>query len=71
MDNDVTWAYNFANFEAAKIADINDVSKTVYIDLIRTEKKLLVVFVVLAMIIFTIANQDISGIYHLVPIKYI
>ncbi|MBT6842519.1 MAG: hypothetical protein HOA17_01825 [Candidatus Melainabacteria bacterium] len=71
MDNDVTWAYNFANFDAARIADINDVSKTVYIDLIRTQKKLLVVFVVLVMIIFTIVNQDISGIYHLVHIKYI
>lgn len=71
MDNDVTWAYNFTDFEAAKIADINDVAKTVYIDLMRTEKKLLAVLVVLATIIFTIANQDTLRIYHLVHIKYI
>ena len=64
MDNDITWAYNFASFESAKIANINNVTKTVYIDLIRVEKKLLAVFVVLATIIFTIANQDTLGIYH-------
>ncbi len=57
MSNDVTWAYGFAGFEAAKIVEINDVNRTVYINLVRTEKKRPVVFVVLTMTIFTIVNQ--------------
>jgi hypothetical protein len=56
VDKDVTWAYGCAGFSAAKIVEINDIQKIVYIDLIRTEKKRPVAFVVPATIIFTIVN---------------
>jgi hypothetical protein len=56
VDNDITWAYGFTGFAAAKIGEINDVNKAVYIDLIR-EKKLLVVSVAPATIIFMTVNQ--------------
>jgi hypothetical protein len=56
MENDVTWAYRFAGFATAKIVEINEHTKTVYIKLSRTEKKLFAAFVVLVVIIFTIAK---------------
>jgi hypothetical protein len=56
MDNDITWAYGFTGFAAAKIVEINDIRKIVYIDLIRAEKKRPVAFVALATIIFMIVN---------------
>lgn len=56
MDNDITWAYGLAGF-TAKIVEINDANKAVYIDLIRSEKKLRAVPAVPAAIIFMIVNQ--------------
>jgi hypothetical protein len=56
MGNDVTWAYRFAGFEAAKIVEINEQTKTVYIKLTRREKKLFAACVILAVIIFMIAK---------------
>jgi len=57
VNNDITWAYGFAGF-AAKIVEINDINRVVYIDLIRCEKKRRAMSVALAMIIFMIVNQD-------------
>jgi hypothetical protein len=56
MDNDLTWAYGIAGF-MAKIVEINDANKVVYIDLIRSEKKRYAVPAALAAIIFMIVNQ--------------
>lgn len=56
MDNDLTWAYGIAGF-TAKIVEINDANKVVYIDLMRSEKKRHAVPAALAAIIFMIVNQ--------------
>jgi hypothetical protein len=56
MKNDISWAYKFNGFDAANVIAIDDKNQRVYIDLIRSEKKLSVELVALLTLIFMIAG---------------
>ena len=58
MNNDISWAYRFNGISAASVIDIDEINHKVYIDLIRDEKKLFVVIVILFTLATTIVKLN-------------
>ena len=63
--DDILWAFNFKGlFKSACIAEINEETKTAFVELKRSEKKVLVVLVAQSIIDSMIAKSKRSEIYQ-------
>jgi|688.fasta_scaffold415474_1 hypothetical protein len=61
--NEILWAFNFNGlFKSACVAEVDEESKTAFVELKRSEKKVFVVFVKQSIVDFMIAKPRKSGI---------